>query len=243
MSIAQLPDEIVEVIFANLRDQDLLRATAVCKSWGTISESSWKTRALEQASSIVADSSWKRCYYDSVVIRFGDCDSKHSVIISDGLGVVKFDASAWSIARLKRPISGDTFYFEVLIEMSIRNQVMIGIVGEMEDSSWTSHVGYCKNGFGYYGRNGFCESHKRQCEQLEPFQTGDRVGCFVDFISEHLVYYVNGRAMLPAFSGLISREKIPGPIYGAVSLSNASDKLQIVRGARRPTATTTASST
>eukprot|EP00698_Gefionella_okellyi_P006685 TRINITY_DN1603_c0_g1_i3.p1 TRINITY_DN1603_c0_g1~~TRINITY_DN1603_c0_g1_i3.p1 ORF type:complete len:249 (-),score=25.09 TRINITY_DN1603_c0_g1_i3:49-726(-) len=221
MSITQLPDEIIEVIFGNMPDADLLRSTAVCKAWNTISDSSWKTRAILYSSSIVPETSWQRCYYDLVMVRFGDCEPSYSTILDDGFAFYKHNPAAWSIARLKHEIVSDSFYFEILIE----------------DGNWQEHLGYCKYGFGYYGTTGRCENFKQGNVQLAQFSTGQRVGCYVDFINERLIYYVDGKEQPPAFTGMISRDKIPGPIYGAVSLSNL-DRLQIVRGARRPKSST-----
>eukprot|EP00698_Gefionella_okellyi_P006683 TRINITY_DN1603_c0_g1_i1.p1 TRINITY_DN1603_c0_g1~~TRINITY_DN1603_c0_g1_i1.p1 ORF type:complete len:292 (-),score=30.91 TRINITY_DN1603_c0_g1_i1:175-981(-) len=237
MSITQLPDEIIEVIFGNMPDADLLRSTAVCKAWNTISDSSWKTRAILYSSSIVPETSWQRCYYDLVMVRFGDCEPSYSTILDDGFAFYKHNPAAWSIARLKHEIVSDSFYFEILIEVSMMYQIMIGIIGEMQDGNWQEHLGYCKYGFGYYGTTGRCENFKQGNVQLAQFSTGQRVGCYVgkslsnigmllflyvivtdccvcllgivlDFINERLIYYVDGKEQPPAFTGMISRDKV-----------------------------------
>eukprot|EP00698_Gefionella_okellyi_P000717 TRINITY_DN10641_c0_g1_i1.p1 TRINITY_DN10641_c0_g1~~TRINITY_DN10641_c0_g1_i1.p1 ORF type:complete len:242 (-),score=35.19 TRINITY_DN10641_c0_g1_i1:231-956(-) len=236
MSSLQLPDELVELIFASTSDATLCRAAAVCKTWNTVADGCWKSRAERISSDAQSSPTWQRAYYELISMKFGRCDPEHSVLENNGLIFHKFDGGAWSAALLNRPIARtqDHFYFEIQVLQTEMRQIQIGITGAMQQRDWTQHICDHENGFGYYGKTGGYNSIGQTANRGPEFGNGDRVGCYVDFINEHIVYYVNDKPTPPAFAGEISHDKIPGPIYGAVSLSNGSDKVQILQRALHP---------
>ncbi|KAF7919271.1 hypothetical protein EAE99_008573 [Botrytis elliptica] len=115
------------------------------------------------------------------------------------------------LVRADNPMPGrGVYYFEATILEGAKTK-LIGIGFCKEQAKLNQMLGWGSGSWGYHGDDGNSFKEGLQAEYGEQYDTGDVIGCGVDFDRETAFYTKNGVFIGDAFSG------IRGKLYPAVS--------------------------
>eukprot|EP01080_Neovahlkampfia_damariscottae_P008636 gene8636-583_t len=120
-------------------------------------------------------------------------------------------------------------YFEVKIDKSVSNHIMVGVVNTEEHNDHNSFIIKGKQTFSYYSLNG--KSYHNGVAKLygAKYFEGDSIGISVDHDKQSIEFYLNGISQ-----GIAYTKNIIGSLTPAVTLYQKGDSISIVKDAREP---------
>ncbi|KAI9167714.1 Ran-binding protein [Paramyrothecium foliicola] len=115
------------------------------------------------------------------------------------------------------------YYYEVQIMSGKRDDLTVGIGFSAKTVALSRPIGWEPDSWGYHGDDGRCFSgHNNGRQYSQPFNSGDVIGCGVNFKDGTAFFTRNGKKLETAFHDVTK-----GKLYPSISLKKSGEQIRV----------------